>query len=246
LISLVIITRNEADRVGRCIASATCADECVVVDSGSTDETVSVARSAGAKVVETDWPGFVEQKNRALAMARGEWTVSLDADETLDDEAVAALQDAITQGVDASGFSFRRRTRWLGYSLRFGRFGNERKVRVVRRGCGRWVGVNPHDRLEVRGEVRRLRGTIWHTPYRNRAEHLSTIERYSWISAQQLVAAGAQATWWHLWIRPSWSFLYAYIVRLGFLDGRPGLEVAWLGARYVHKKWHRVRTLRGS
>lgn len=244
MISLVVITRNEADRVGLCLASAACFDELLVVDSGSSDDTVAVARMAGARVVETDWPGFVAQKNRAMDLASGDWIVSLDADEVFDDEAVAALQRAIASGDDAAGYAFRRRTRWLGVDLRYGRFGSERKVRAVRRGRGEWVGIDPHDRLEVRGRVQDLPGTILHTPYRSRFEHHQTIERYSQLSARHLVAEGARATWWHLWVRPAWNFVYAYVLRLGFLDGRAGLEVAWLGMRYAHKKWRAVKQLR--
>src|SRR5690606_22353197 len=136
----VVIAKNEADRLESCLGSVPFADEVIVLDSGSTDGTPEVAERCGARVLRTDWPGHVIQKNRALAEASRDWVLSLDADERLSTEAAAELREALERPGDAVGFSFPRCSSWLGHPIRHGRWYPDRKLRVVRRGRGRWVG----------------------------------------------------------------------------------------------------------
>lgn len=240
MLSLVVITKDEADRIEACLASVPMATERVVVDSGSTDGTPEIARRCGARVVETDWPGHVAQKNRALALATQPWVLSLDADERLSEEAVVAVQQAMARPGDAVGFSFPRLSTWLGTPIRHGRWYPDRKLRLVARGRGRWVGLDPHDRLEVDGPVRRLQGDILHTPYRDLSEHLRTIDAYTAIHAERLAASGVRARWHDVAVRPPLHFVDAYLLRRGFLDGVPGLAVASLGATHTLLKWTRL------
>ena len=243
-LSLVVIACDEADRIGRCLESVRCADEVIVVDSGSRDRTVEIARDLGARVVQTDWPGHTAQKNRALVLAAGEWVLSLDADEYLSTQAAESLRAAIEAPGDAVGFSMNRRNIWLGKPLRHGRWYPDTKVRVVRRDFGSWGGVDPHDQLEVRGPVRLLRGDIIHHPYRDFAEHLATIDRYSAVHARALADRGVRGHWWDVAVRPPLHFVDAYLLRAGFLDGAAGLAVAGLGAGHVALKWARLRRLK--
>lgn len=240
MLSLVVIAKNEADRLADCLASVPFAAEKIVLDSGSEDGTAEVAAAWGARVVHTDWPGHVAQKNRALSEAAQPWTLSLDADERLSPQAAAELQAALASPGDAAGFSFPRCSHWLGHPIRHGRWYPDRKLRVVRRGLGRWVGDDPHDRLIVDGPVTRLGGDIVHLPYRDFSEHLRTIDRYTAIHARSLRARGVHAGWWDVALRPPLHFLDAYLLRRGFLDGIPGLAVASLGATHVLCKWTRV------
>ncbi len=237
MLSLVVIAKNEADRVARCLGSVPFADERIVVESGSSDATVEVARAAGARVVRTDWPGHVAQKNRALSLAKSSWVLSLDADEWLSPEAAASVRLAVREPAGAVGFRFARRSRWLGHELRHGRWYPDRKLRLVLRDRASFVGLGPHDRVAVSGRVRDLPGDILHEPYRDLSEHLATIGRYSINQAAALHAAGHRARWLDLAGRPVMHFVDAYLLRRGFLDGMPGLTVAGLGATHTLCKW---------
>ena len=238
-LSLVVIARNEADRIGRCLDSVP-ADHKLVLDAGSIDDTREVARRHGAEVVAADWPGFVAQKNRGLDHAPGPWVVSLDADEWLDATAAVALRAAVDRD-PVAGFGFVRQNRWLGRDLVAGRFAFERKVRVVLKGAGRWGGREPHDQLDVSGPVGWLPGRLLHDPYRSFAEHLATARRYADLSAEALVAEGARAGVWDVWGRPGWHLADALVVRGGWRDGWAGVAVAGVGAWSTARKWRGVR-----
>lgn len=243
MLSLVVIAQDEVDRIQACLESVPFADEHLVIDSGSTDGTQELARSLGARVVETDWPGHVAQKNRGLAWAANPWVLSLDADERLSVEAQAAARAALAAPGDAVGFSFPRCSTWQGKPMRHGRWYPDRKVRLVRRERARWGGVDPHDTLQVEGTVRRLTGDIEHQPYRSLAEHLSTIDRYTAIHASSLHAAGVRARRIDVVLRPPLHFVDSAILRGGVLDGWRGVAVASLGARHAYLKWSRLRRL---
>ena len=240
MLSAVIITRDEADRIGVALASVAFADEVLILDCGSTDATVAVARAAGARVVETDWPGHVAQKNRGLAMASGEWVLSIDADEEVSPALRASILEAVARAGDAVGFRVNRRNEWLGHTLRHGGWYPDARVRLVRRGRATWAGENPHDTLVPDGPVLPLDGDLLHRPYRSFGEHLATLDRYTTIAAAEARARGRGGSVLDLLIRPPWAFFRGYVLRAGFLDGAPGLVVAALGALYVLVKWARI------
>jgi glycosyltransferase involved in cell wall biosynthesis len=240
-LSVTIIARDEADRIGDAIRSVAFADEVLVLDSGSSDDTVAVARALGARVEETGWPGHVAQKNRALERARHDWVLSIDADERVGPELAAAIQAVMAAGPDAAGFAVSRLSTYLGAELRHGTWYPDRRVRLFDRRCARWGGRDPHDTVEVDGPVATLGGDLLHTPYRNLGEHLETIDRYTATSAAGLRADGVRAHALDLLLRPPLHFVKAYLLKAGFLDGARGLLVASLGAVYVLLKWVRVR-----
>jgi len=237
-LTVVIIARDEVDRLPRALRSVGFADELLVLDSGSQDGTADAARALGARVVETDWPGHVAQKNRGLREARHPWVLSIDADEWVGQRLAASIRSALARDPAADGFLVARRNHYMGRPLRAGGWYPDRRLRLVRRSMGRWVGEDPHDRLEVQGRVARLAGDLHHIPYRNPQEHLDTIERY----VERFVEVTQQrANWWDPWLRPPWRFMRGYLLQAGFLDGAAGLRVARLGARYTHLKWRRLR-----
>lgn len=246
MLSLVVIAQDEADRIAACLQSVPIATERIVVDSGSSDGTRAVARACAARVVRRDWPGHVAQKNRALELATQPWILSLDADERLTAGACRALAEALGSPGDAAGFSLPRRNHWLGRRLGHGRWYPDRKVRVVARGRGRWCGDDPHDRLEVEGPVVALRGDIEHHPYRDLAEHLDTIDRYSRIHAETLHRRGVRGRSRDVWLRPPAHLVKALVLDRGVLDGPAGIAVAGLGAIHVWRKWSRLRALRDT
>jgi glycosyltransferase involved in cell wall biosynthesis len=239
----VIIARDEADRLPAALRSVGFADEIVVLDSGSGDDTVAIARRLGARVIETDWPGHVAQKNRGLAEASHPWVLSIDADERVGPELAASIQAALEREPEVLGFEVARRNHWLGKRLRAGGWYPDRRLRLVRKDAARWVGTDPHDRLQVQGPTARLAGDLDHHPYRDLEEHLDTIDRYT---RRFVEVTDARARWWDVVLRPPWRFLKGWLIQGGIVDGWAGLQVAWLGARYTATKWRRLRAAQCS
>ncbi|GDX78417.1 LPS biosynthesis protein [Deltaproteobacteria bacterium] len=231
MLSAVIIAKDEADRIEAAVRSVAFADEVLVVDSGSADATVARAEAAGARVVQTDWPGFVAQKNRAWALARGEWVLSIDADEAVSAELQTAIRAAVASPA-AEGFEVKRKTRWLGHDLAHGFAFPDPRVRLARKDRARWEGIDPHDHLVVAGSVAPLQGILHHDPYRSFEEHLRTIDRYTALDARR-------GSWLDVLARPPWHFIRGYLLKGGFRDGWPGLAFAALGATYTFTKWSR-------
>ncbi|MBO85361.1 MAG: hypothetical protein CL927_08380 [Deltaproteobacteria bacterium] len=236
-LTVTIIASNEADRILDAIASAAFADEVLVLESASTDGTAEACRRAGARVVETDWPGFVAQKQRAVAYARHEWIFSLDADERIP----AALAEEIRSKLDAPGvhvaFSVPRRTWWQGVPIRWGAWSPDRRCRLFRRTAGRWTGQDPHDRWRPEGLVGRLHTPLVHHAYRGLEDHLRTVARYSQLQADLLVRSGRTARWWDWGLRPLVHLCKALVWKGGIFDGPRGVAIAFVGAAHVALKW---------
>jgi glycosyltransferase involved in cell wall biosynthesis len=236
-LSVIIIAKDEADRIGAAIESVGFAQEVVVFDSGSTDDTVGVARSMGATVIETDWPGFVAQKNRAMAAASHDWVLSIDADERVSPALAEAIVEALSGAPACRGYRVDRLGFWEGHPIRHGTWWPARQVRLCQRVHARFEGRDPHDRLVVDGAVGRLNGELLHFPYRSLAEHLSTIYRYTELFVVGCLREGRRARWWDLLVRPPAHLVKALLLRRGLLDGVPGLCIACLGAAHVMLKW---------
>jgi len=238
VLSVVVIARNEADRLGRCLASVAWAAERLVIDSGSRDGTPRIARAHGARVVHADWPGFGAQRNRGLVLASHDWVLFLDADEWLEADGREAIE-AFLVAPDADGARLPRRNRWLGRPLAHGRAYPDRQLRLVRRGRGHWSVARVHEHLQVPGAVRDLTGHVGHEPYRDLSEHWNTVRSYSRLASDELGREGRSATLGDVLARPPLRFVDAYLLRAGFRDGRAGLAVAGLGALYCGMKWGR-------
>jgi glycosyltransferase involved in cell wall biosynthesis len=249
-LSVCVVAMNEEDRIGECLRSADFADEWIVVDSHSTDRTREVAAEQGARVIERDWPGHVEQKNFALTQATHDWVLCLDADERVSPELRAAIVAALARAELPDGFRFARRNRYLGRWIRHGGWYPDRKLRLFRRSRGRWAGQNPHDRVHLEGPVELLPGDLLHDSYRSLSEHLRTIDSFTTIAAREKHSAGARARLTDLTLRPCGKFLRMYVLKAGFLDGLPGFLVAVSGAYYVFLKyaklWEMTRKRKGE
>lgn len=235
LVSLVIITRDEESNIARCIESAKWVDEVVVLDSGSTDRTVEIARSLGARVEVEEWRGYRKQKERVTQLATHDWILSLDADEALSPELSQQLSKQMsqeTQGLQSAvdGFECPRLSYHLGRWIWHGGWYPDRQVRFFNRQRCAWSQGHVHERVTGQNIVR-LSGAIRHWPFTDLAEQVQTNNCYSTLAAQDLCERGKAFTWLHLIFKPLSKFIETYVVKRGFLDGGPGFVIA-VGAAY--------------
>ena len=244
-LSVCVITLNEEDRIGDCLASIAFADEVLVVDSGSTDRTVAIARARGARVIVRDWPGYVAQKNFALEQAASDWVLCLDADERVSPRLATQIQGAVAAVPgEIAGYRMARKTFYLGRWILHGGWYPDWKVRLVRRGRARWGGIDPHDRLEAEGPVGTLAGDLEHRTYRDIKDHLHTIDRFTSVAAAEAHARGQGGARTGMLLNAPAKFVKMYLLKAGFLDGLPGFIVAVLGSYYVFLKYAKLWELR--
>jgi glycosyltransferase involved in cell wall biosynthesis len=246
-LSLIVISKNEEAAIARCLRSANFADEIVVVDNGSSDKTVEIARSLGARVTVTpDWPGFGPQKNRALREATGDWVLSLDADEWIEPALADEIRAAIVKADAPDGYEILRRSRFCGKIVRHGDWRGDRVLRLFRRGRGRFSDDHVHERVIVEGRLARLYSPLEHDSITDPADAADKIERYATAAAVQLASEGKTSNAAKAALRGWTAFIRGYILRLGFLDGLTGLQVADYNRRYTHEKWARLAKLTRS
>lgn len=236
-ITVVIPTLDEAAHIVPCLAHLAWADQVIVADGGSRDETVVLAREAGAVVLERCGPTIAAQRNAAIAAARNDWVFALDADERFTDE----LRDEVTRTVETpahQAYQVRRRNLYLGRELTRGHWGRDWVTRLFHRDR-RYVERRVHEHLERLDDVGRLRGTLLHEPYRDLAEQLDKMNRYARWAAEDLYDRGQRATAWQLCSRPATRFVRAYLLEGAIGDGRRGLVSSVLGGysaflKYAH------------
>lgn len=229
-LSVIIITKNEASHIAACLDSVAFANEVIVLDSGSTDETCAIARSKGAKVHCTaDWPGFGHQKNRALDLATGDWVLSLDADERVTPELAAAITRAI-QSPTADAYKIARLSWFAGRWIRHSGWWPDYVIRLFKRGAARFSPVRVHEKLLVNGNVPALGAHFLHYPYTDLESLIAKINLYSTEAAQAMHARGKRVGVGAAVGHASWTFIRHYIVRRGFLDGRAGFILAMMAA----------------
>jgi glycosyltransferase involved in cell wall biosynthesis len=244
-LSVVIITFNEEANIARCLqALGDVADEVLVVDSFSTDRTVAICQEHGARVVQNIFAGYVEQKNFATDQASFDYILQLDADEVLTDELRQSIQSAKTNWQHAA-YSLARLTNYCGTWVRHGGWYPDRKLRLYDRRLGRWQGLLLHEHYEVHpGQTTgQLTGDALHYSYHSIAQHVSQLNKFTSITAQERALKGkTQVTAFHLVIKPLWKFVHSYVFRLGFLDGFAGLSIAAISAAGVFLKFAKLKT----
>ena len=238
-LSVTIITQDEEANIADALRSVAFADETVVVDSGSSDGTVEIARKLAGKVLHHDWPGHVAQKNYAVGQATHDWILSIDADERVSGELANQIK-AILAGPDADGYRVRRKAFYLGRWIRHGGWYPDYRVRLFHRRRASWKGVDPHDLVAVDGKVGTIDADILHYTYNSISDHLCTINSYTTISARRYRELGRRCRWWDLVLRPPAAFLQKYLVKRGFLDGRTGLVICLLHGYYVLLKYAKL------
>jgi glycosyltransferase involved in cell wall biosynthesis len=241
-LSVVLITLNEAANLPRTLASVNWAQEIVIVDSGSTDSTLEIARRAGARILEEPWKGFAAQKNSAIAHATCEWVLSLDADEEVSPELAREIQGLLAGEPPFPAYRIPRLNHFLGRPLRHGGYWPDPKLRLFRRGTAQFAERPVHETMEATGPVSALMNPLLHHCYPTLEEYLEHMNRYSSAAARMLVDSGRAprtlpALLWNALVNPAATFIYNYIVRLGFLDGREGLLQHLNHSVYIHWKF---------
>lgn len=244
-LSAIIITKNEAQNISDCLDSLRFCDERIVVDAGSSDDTIRLAESKGARVVSHEWTGFGPQKNFALSLAQGDWVLSVDADERVTPALVDEIKTAIAEG-RADGFEMPRRSAFCGRQMRHSGWYPDYVLRLFRRGRARFSNDAVHERVICDGIIARISEPLIHNPVTKLEDALSRMDRYSSIGAAMLAASGRRVSFSSGIFHGIWTFLRTYILRLGFLDGREGFLLAVANAegtyyRYM-KAWLAGRT----
>lgn len=246
-LSVIVITRNEQDNIDECLRSVDFADEIIVVDNGSTDDTVELARRAGAQVHQTqDWPGFGPQKNRALTYATGDWVLSMDADERVTSELCEEIMHAIAGQDTETCFSIPRSSWFCGRFMRHSGWTPDYVDRLFKAGTARFSPDLVHEKLIHSGHAQPLKNPMLHYSHRDFSDVLTKIDRYSTASAHQALARGKRSSVWGAVGHGLWAFVRTYVFKAGFLDGGHGLALAVAnaeGSYYRHIKLWRLRQL---
>lgn len=243
-LSVVIITRNEEKNLSRCLHSIrNVADEIVVFDSYSDDDTLAIAKSFGAKVFSHKFEGYVKQKNLAVAKASNDWVLSLDADEALSPELEKSILE-IKENPYYLAYEFSRLTNYCGTWIKHCGWYPDKKVRLFNKEKGEWIGDQIHERWELfcqADKIGLLEGDLLHYSYYTFSDHIQQIEKFTEIAAQAAVAKGKDCSLFKLWFGPKWRFFTDYIVRLGFLDGFNGYMVCKYSAWASFAKYTKIR-----
>jgi glycosyltransferase involved in cell wall biosynthesis len=235
-LSAIIIAKNEAANIGACLDSVAFADERIVVDSGSDDETVAIAKAKGARVEFHAFKGFGRQFNHALSLAQGEWVFSIDADERVSPGLAKELQQAMTDGA-ADGYEVPRLSTFCGREMRHSGWYPDYVLRLWRRGRARWTEDLVHPRPVCTGTVVRLKQPLNHHPVLRIGQSLSRMDHYSTLAAEMLVARGKRVSFASGITHGLWTFLRTYVLRGGFLDGREGFLLAVANAEGTYYKY---------
>jgi glycosyltransferase involved in cell wall biosynthesis len=242
-ITATIITLNEERNIARAIESLRCCDQIVVLDSGSVDRTVELATNLGARVVEDSWRGYANQKNYAAEQAEHDWILSLDADEALSEALEGEIWNLKKRGPAHDAYTMPRMAQYMGRWILHSGWYPDRKVRLYNRTKARWVGDFVHESVKVDGRVGHLESNLLHFTCESLSEHLRTLDRYTTLAAEELVARRTKIGLSRLIFDPAWTFVRSYFIQRGFLDGLEGLTIAHMAASYTFLKYAKARNM---
>lgn len=242
-ISVVLITLNEEANLAPTLESVQPLvrdgqGEIIVVDSGSTDRTLEIARSFGAAIFIEPWKGFAAQKNSAMEKASGDWVLQLDADEAIEEGLAGEINNALAESGHLVGYWIPRKNYFLGRWIKHGGFYPDPKLRLIRRGAGKFEEYGAHPTIEVDGATSKLKHALVHNAYPTLRGYIDHMNSYSSSGAEVAVAKGHRGfNLLNIVVRPKLTFIYNYILRLGFLDGREGFLLHMYHAVYVSWKY---------
>lgn len=242
-LTIVIVAKDEARNIAECVASASFADEVLVLDSGSADRTAALATEAGARVVQTDWPGYGPQVARGFRLATGDWVLSLDADERITD----ALRSEVLTAIRSSafdGYRIPRLSEFCGRFIHHSGWRPDLTLRLSRRELAGFTEHFLHAHMTVNGRIGNLGNALIHFSYPDIHDVLEKLDRYSSGNARDMLAAGESAGVGKAAIHGFFAFVRTYFLRLGFLDGRHGLMLAIYNAEYTYYKYIKLMFLK--
>lgn len=244
MLSVIIITKNEENNISDCLASVAWADEIIVVDSGSTDNTVSLCRKYTDKILITDdWPGFGPQKNRALDRATGEWVLSIDADERVTKALETEIKQAIAHG-KASAFRIPRQSRYCGRWIKHSGWSPDYVIRLFRRDSARFSDDIVHEKVLVsQGELGTLKTPLKHYSFNSLEEVLDKTNSYSSANALKSYECGKKSSLSKAILHGLWAFVRTYVLQVGFLDGREGFMLAVSNAEGTYYRYLKLMYL---
>jgi len=241
-LSVAIITKNEEANLPRTLESVRWATEVVVVDSGSTDGTVDIAWNFGAKIIQEEWHGFGKQKNLAIEHCTSEWVLSLDADEEVSEALAQEMTQLLEEAQEVDAYFVSRRNLFLGRWIRHGGYYPDAKLRLFRKGVAWFEERAVHETVRYSGPTRALQGSLIHRAYPTLEGYIEHMNCYSTLGAEQAAAKKkTSSSWpaflWNVLLNPTATFVYNYVLRLGFLDGREGLLLHLYHSAYVSWKY---------
>jgi len=243
-VSVVIIVYDEERNLPVCLDTVSWANEIVVVDSYSQDRTVEVARKYTDAIYQREYQGHIDKKRFAVSKASHDWVFSIDADERATPELVEEIRAVLTKGGDGHvAYTMPRITWHLGRWIRHGEWHPDRVTRLFRKSRMRYEGTEPHDRVVIDGPTGHLKGNLLHYNYRDFAHQIQTVQAYSDVAARAMFAENSRTGILNLVFRPAFRFLKCYFLKLGILDGWPGLIMAITSAFYVHAKYAKLYEL---
>lgn len=239
-LSAVLITKNAASQLEPCLQSLSFCDDIVVVDSGSSDGTLELARRYGVRVFDVEWRGFGPQKQFAVEQARNDWVLCIDADERVSDELREAILGALTHP-EFQAWRFPRCNRFMGRYLRHGEGYPDWSLRLFHRGHARWSDDPVHEKVLCSVPVGTLAGDLLHDSAETLDSYLTKQNRYTTLAAQDALARGKRASVTKLLLSPLFRFIKFYLLRRGFLDGVPGLVHILIGCQNSFTKYAKMR-----
>jgi glycosyltransferase involved in cell wall biosynthesis len=244
-ISVVIITKNEAEAITACIyASRKISNDIIVIDNDSTDGTPEIAHSLGCKVYHEEWDGYGANKNKGIAYARYDWILSIDADEIPDEELIRSLHDTELNDPNVV-YDIAFRSYYGSKAIRFGSWGRDHHIRLFNRKIVKWTEPAVHETLTLSAStsIKKLKGHMHHYSVKNRSESLSKIMHYARLSAEKYYLGGKKARAVKLHLAPPFHFIKNYIVFLGFLDGQEGLDIARMISKHTRLKYRLLKKM---
>jgi glycosyltransferase involved in cell wall biosynthesis len=236
-LTVTVITRNEAANIEGALESVKWADEIVVVDSHSTDDTAAIARRYTRRIEVRDWPGYSAQRNYAAEIASYDWILALDADERVPAELATEIQAILREGTSEGGYRMPRVSHYLGRWIRGTDWYPDYQLRLYDRRVGRWNGKRVHESVELlEGRPGTLRHDLQHYPYRDISDHVTSIDHYTTLAAEEWHFEGRRTNLLEMAVHPPAAFLRNYLLRGGIRDGMPGFLISVLNTHYVFLK----------
>jgi glycosyltransferase involved in cell wall biosynthesis len=242
-VSVAIITQNESSSIRQCLEGVRWADEIIVVDNDSTDDTQEICRSFGARVFNEEWKGFARQKNSAIEKTRNEWVLSLDADERIPPELGREIETILTGTPWFEGYRIARRNYFLGRWIRRCGWYPDHNLRLFRKSKGRFEERAVHEKVVVEGRVGTLKNPLEHHTYRSLSDFMKRLERYSGLAALEMRREGRSFRLRDILLRPPLTFFQMYILRAGFLEGYDGFLLSVLYSFYTVLKYSKLKEL---